>query len=377
MIYLDNAATTIHKPPCVIEAVAGAMASLGNSGRGANAGAMSAARLIYSARETAARMFHLDDPQRVCFTANSTEALNTAIFGLIGPGDHVISTDLEHNSVLRPLYHLQSAGSQVSFLTADALGNVDLSRMEAMIRKSTKAIICTHASNVTGNLIDIASVGKIAAKHGLLFIADVSQTAGSFPIHMADMGISVLCFTGHKGLMGPQGTGGLCVAKGVDIRPLKMGGTGVQTYLREQPPQYPTRLEAGTLNGHGIAGMKAAMDYILEIGTDVIHKKEYRLMKIFCEGVKDVDGVCVYGDFSGDRAPVVALNLSGWDSGEVEDVLSREFDIAVRSGAHCAPRMHEALGTKAQGAVRFSFGWFNTEEEVFQAVEAVRRIARQ
>ena len=377
MIYLDNAATTIHMPPCVIEAVAEAMTSLGNSGRGANAGAMSAARLIYSARETAARMFHLDDPQRVCFTANSTEALNTAIFGLINSGDHVISTDLEHNSVLRPLYHLQALGTQVSFLPADALGNVDISQIETMIRKNTKAIVCTHASNLTGNLIDIARVGQIAEKYGLLFIADVSQTAGSFHIHMADMGISVLCFTGHKGLMGPQGTGGLCVAGGVNIRPLKMGGTGVQTYLQEQPPQYPTRLEAGTLNGHGIAGLKAAMDYILEIGTDVIHKNESRLAAAFYEGIKDFQGVRVYGDFSGDRAPIVALNISGYDSGEVEDILSQEFDIAVRSGAHCAPRMHEALGTKAQGAVRFSFGWFNTADDVDQAIEAVRRIAKR
>lgn len=375
MIYLDNAATTLHKPDCVVQAVAKAMGSLGNCGRGANAKALSAARVIYGAREKLAHMFGLDHPERVCFTANSTEALNVAIRGLLAPGDHVITTDLEHNSVLRPLYDLENNGVEVSFLRADSNGCIAIDKIPEMIKSHTKCIICTHASNLTGNLVDIAKIGRIAYEYNILFIVDASQTAGSFSINMGKDHISVLCFTGHKGLMGPQGTGGLCVADGVDIRPLKSGGTGVQTYLRQQPPEYPTRLEAGTQNSHGIAGLSAALDYIQEVGICAIHEKEYRLMRRFYEGVKGIPGVCVYGDFSGDRAPIVALNIDGYDSGEVEDLLSEEYDIAVRSGAHCAPRMHEALGTKATGAVRFSFGWFNTEVEIDAAINAIRRIA--
>ncbi len=375
MIYLDNAATTIHKPECVVEAVACAMKNLGNCGRGANGSSLSAAQVIYQAREGAAALFHLDSSERVCFTCNSTEALSTAILGLIGPEDHVISTDLEHNSVLRPLYHLMESGTRVSFLKADHEGNVDVSQIEDLIRGNTRAVICTHASNVTGNLINIHLVGEIAWRHGLLFILDASQTAGSFNVNMEKDHISVLCFTGHKGLMGPQGTGGLCIAQGVDIRPLKMGGTGVQTYLRDQPPQYPTRLEAGTLNSHGIAGLKQAIEYIQETGIDAIHKKERDLMLRFYQGVKDVERVKVYGDFSCDRAPIVALNIEGYDSGEAADILWTDFQIAVRSGAHCAPRMHDALGTRECGAVRFSFGWFNTEEEVDLAIAAIGQIA--
>lgn len=377
MIYLDNAATTLHKPDCVIQAVVEAMGSLGNCGRGANAGALSAARVIYGAREKIAGMFGFDHPERVCFTANSTEALNLAIRGLISPGDHVITTDLEHNSVLRPLYDLEKNGVELSFLRADGRGCIDINLIPSMVRSHTKCIICTHASNLTGNLVDIKKIGEIANKYKLLFIVDASQTAGSIPINMYEEHISVLCFTGHKGLMGPQGTGGLCVADGVDIRPMKSGGTGVQTYLRHQPSEYPTRLEAGTQNGHGIAGLSAALDYIQEVGISAIHKKEYDLMQRFYNGVKRISGVTVYGDFSNDRSPVVALNIEGYDSGEVEDILSEEYNIAVRSGAHCAPRMHEALGTKSTGAVRFSFGWFNTESEIDTAIDAVRRIAEE
>lgn len=377
MIYLDNAATTLQKPDCVAKAVVEAMGNLGNSGRGANKRSLSASRVIYSAREKLARLFGFSCPERVCFTSNSTEALNMALRGLLHPGDHVISTDLEHNSVLRPLYALGEKGVELDFLRADVRGCVDIEAIPELIRENTRCIVCTHASNLTGNMLDIHRIGEIAAAHGLIFIVDASQTGGSFPIHMEEDNISVLCFTGHKSLMGPQGTGGLCVARGVELEPQKCGGTGVQTYLREQPREYPTRLEAGTLNGHGIAGLLAALEYIETVGVETIHRKECGLMRRFYEGVRQLPGVTVYGDFEAVRAPIVALNIEGWDSGEVEDVLSEDFDIAVRSGAHCAPRMHEALGTKEQGAVRFSFGWFNTENEVASAIEAVRSIARQ
>ena len=377
MIYLDNAATSLRRPERVVQAVSEALCSLGNVGRGVNAGSLSAARVVYGAREKLSAFFGGDDPSRVCFTCNSTEALNIAIFGLLGPGDHILSTDLEHNSVLRPLYRLENAGAELSFLAADRRGCVDYDALPGLLRPNTRAIVCTHASNLTGNALDIRRIGAFAREHGLLFILDASQTAGSFPISVAEDGISVLCFTGHKGLMAPQGTGGLVIARGVEIRPFKTGGTGVQSHLREQPEAYPTRLEAGTLNGHGIAGLSAAVDFLNETGIDVIHHHEMALMRRFYEGVRTVPGVTVYGDFDHDRAPIVTLNVGDMDSGEVSDILSEDFGIAVRSGAHCAPRMHEALGTTAQGAVRFSFGYFNTMAEADAAVEAVRSIAEE
>ena len=375
MIYLDNAATSLRRPPCVIEAVTQAMQSLGNSGRGVNGGSLSAARVIYDARQKLADLFGCSSPERVCFTSNATEALNTAIFGLFGPGDHVITTDLEHNSVLRPLYRLEKRGVELSFVPADRLGRIALSDFAPLLRPNTRAVITTHASNLTGNLVDLDAVGAFAREHGLLYVVDASQTAGAFSIDMARSGISVLCFTGHKSMMGPQGTGGLCLAEGVEIRPLKTGGTGVQTYLPEQPAAYPTRLEAGTLNGHGIAGLSAAVDFLCETGVAAIHEKETALMRQFYDGVRAIPGVTVYGDFTGDRAPVVSLNIEDADSGEVADFLAAEYDIAVRSGAHCAPRMHRALGTEAQGAVRFSFGWYNTPAEVETAIAAIRSYA--
>ena len=375
MIYLDNAATSLRRPPCVIEAVTQAMQSLGNSGRGVNGGSLSAARVIYDARQKLADLFGCSSPERVCFTSNATEALNTAIFGLFGPGDHVITTDLEHNSVLRPLYRLEKRGVELSFVPADRLGRIALSDFAPLLRPNTRAVITTHASNLTGNLVDLDAVGAFAQEHGLPYVVDASQTAGAFSIDMARSGISVLCFTGHKSMMGPQGTGGLCLAECVEIRPLKTGGTGVQTYLPEQPAAYPTRLEAGTLNGHGIAGLSAAVDFLRETGVAAIHEKETALMRQFYDGVRAIPGVTVYGDFTGDRAPVVSLNIEDADSGEVADFLAAEYDIAVRSGAHCAPRMHRALGTEAQGAVRFSFGWYNTPAEVETAIAAIRSYA--
>ena len=377
MIYLDNAATTLHKPPRVAEAVLRAMGTLGNSGRGVHSGALTAARTIFAARAALADFFGCGDPARVCFTANSTEALNIALFGLLSPGDHVITTDLEHNSVLRPLYRLEKSGVRLTILPADRHGNISYGAMEAAIGPDTRMIACTHASNLTGNLLDLRRIGEIARRHGLLLVVDASQTAGSFPIHMEELGVSVLCFTGHKGMMGPQGTGGLCLARGVEIQPILYGGTGVQSHEQGQPMDYPIRLEAGTLNSHGIAGLAAAVEFLNRTGVETIHRRECGLMRRFYEGVRDLPGVTVYGDFSGDRAPIVALNVAGLDSGEVADNLDRDYGIAVRAGAHCAPRMHAALGTTEQGAVRFSFGWYNTEAEIDAAIEAVRALARE
>lgn len=276
--------------------------------------------------------------------------------------------------MLRPLYRLE--GVEVDFLPADRQGCIDYDDFRRLLRPNTRGIVCTHGSNLTGNLLDIRAIGRFAKEHGLLLVVDASQTAGVFDIDMEAMGIDVVCFTGHKSLLGPQGTGGLCIAPGVDIRPFKVGGTGVQTYLPQQPPQYPTRLEAGTLNGHGIAGLSAALDYLEEMGLETIRSHEQALARQFYEGVSAIPGVTVYGDFTTwDRAPVVSLNIRDYDSSQVSDVLAEQFSIATRPGAHCAPRLHRALGTMAQGAVRFSFGMFNTEEETQAAIAAVRSVA--
>ena len=377
MIYLDNAATSLRRPECVVRAVTEALCSLGNVGRGAHEGSLSAARTVYDCREKLCRFFGGDDPNRVCFTANATEALNAAVFGLLSAGDHVISTDLEHNSVLRPLYRLEKAGMELSFLRADRQGQVDYDALPGLLRKNTRALVCTHASNLTGDLLDVAGLAAFCREQGLLFILDAAQTAGSLPINVSETGVSVLCFTGHKALMGPQGTGGMLIGPGVELSPFKTGGSGVQSHLKEQPSAYPARMEAGTLNGHGIAGLSAALDHINEIGLETIHRHETVLMRAFYEQVRAIPQVKVYGDFRGDRAPIVSLNLGELDSGAVADVLMTDYGIAVRSGAHCAPRMHAALGTLEQGAVRFSFGWFNTADEVTAAADALKEIASE
>ena len=377
MIYLDNAATTLRKPPQVIDAVVSAMGSFGNSARGTHEEALAASRVIYDTRCKLAALFGCKRPDHVAFTCNSTEALNIAINGLIDPGDHVISTDLEHNSVLRPLYRLEAErGAELSFVPADKLGNVDYADFERLMKPNTRAVVCTNASNLTGTVLDIERIAKTAHSHGALVIVDASQTAGCWPIDMKKMGIDVLCFTGHKGLMGPQGTGGICVKEGIEIRPFKVGGSGVQSYSRTHPAEYPTRLEAGTLNGHGIAGLGAAAKFISETGVENIHAKERSLMLRFYEGVKNIEGVTVYGDFTKDKTAIVALNIRDYESGEVSYELSQGYGIATRPGAHCAPRMHKALGTAEVGAVRFSFSFYNTEEEIDEAVRAVAELAK-
>ena len=379
MIYLDNAATTLHKPQCVIDAVTKAMTSMGNASRGAHSGALTASRTVYETRCKAAKLFGCSRPDHVVFTCNSTEALNIAIQGAIPPGSHVVTTDLEHNSVLRPLHRMQDEkGIRLDFARADAQGALDYEDLERMVNDETGAVVCTHMSNLTGEMVDLARIGRMAKEKGILLIVDASQSAGNTPIDMEQMGIDILCFTGHKGLMGPQGTGGMCIREGVEVRPLKEGGSGVQSYRTRQPEEYPTRLEAGTLNGHGLAGLSAAFDFIAQTGVEQIHAKEIALMRRFYEGVKDIPGVTIYGDFSTDRrAAIVALNVKEYESGEVADELSETYGIATRPGAHCAPRMHEALGTVEQGAVRFSFSFFNTEDEADAAIRAIKEIAKE
>ena len=381
MIYFDSAATTLGKPESVVRAVTESFGELGNAGRGACGASLAASRTIYSGRCLLAELFHAEDPSRIAFTSNATESLNTAIRGLLNPGDHVITTVLEHNSVLRPLYSMEDQGVHLSFIGLKGereKGVPDLDAIPGLIRPETKAVVCTHASNLTGNLVDLTRVGRMAHERGLLFIVDAAQTAGIFPIDVQAMQIDVLCFSGHKGLLGPQGTGGLYVRPGLSVRPLKTGGSGVQSFLRHHPEEMPTALEAGTLNGHGIAGLAAGVRFILENGMDALRRKELQLMRRFYDGIRGVPGVRIYGDFASDeRCPTVAMNIGNYDSGEVADELASRFGICTRPGAHCAPRMHEALGTVKQGAVRFSFSFTNTGDEADEAVRAVRTLAEE
>lgn len=378
MIYMDNAATTMHKPKEVIDAVVAAMSSMGNAGRGVNEASLSASRLIYDTREKLCRLFGAEDPRQIVFTANSTESLNIAIKGILNPGDHVIATMLEHNSVLRPLYEMEKKGVRLTIVKSNPEGTLNLADIENAIAPDTKMIVCTNGSNLTGNYIDPEPIGTLAREKGIVFVVDASQTAGVFPIDVQKMKIDVLCFTGHKGMLGPQGTGGMYVRKGLSVRPLLSGGSGVQTYSKTHPTEMPTALEAGTLNGHGIAGLHAAVEYLEKTGVDTIRAREQDLMWRFYEGVKEIPGVKVYGDFSTkNRCAIVTLNIGDYDSSEVSDELLTEYGISTRSGGHCAPLMHEALGTVEQGAVRFSFSHYNTEEEVDTAIRAIRELAEE
>lgn len=383
MIYLDNGATTLQKPECVKEALLEAMASMGNSGRGVHDASLYAGRTIYRTRESLAELLGAAAPEQVVFTANATESLNLVLGGLFGPGDHVITTVCEHNSVLRPLYRLQGVELSVLPVKAEAgeerqAGILAYDELESLLRPNTKALIITHASNLTGNITDLEQAAAFAKKHSLLLIVDAAQTAGAVPMDMERMGIDVLCFTGHKGLYGPQGTGGVCVRPGLSIRPLKVGGSGIHSFDREHPSEMPAALEAGTLNGHGIAGLGAAARWLLEIGVEQIRAREQALLRRFVDGVKEVEGVTLYGNPDLDRRTgIQSLNIRDYDSARVADWLYEDYGIAVRGGAHCAPLMHEALGTREQGAVRFSFSYFNTEAEADEAAAAVRELAEE
>ncbi len=378
MIYFDNAATTATKPPEVAEAVARAINTFGGAGRGAHEASLDAGRAVFRARQQLARLLGAGDPSRIAFAGNATEALNTAIMGLARPGDALVTTAASHNSVLRPLYRLaDEKGCELAVAPVDARGALDYGAFEAALPGARLAAV-THASNLTGDVYDIARLARLCRAHGVLLVVDAAQTAGVVPIDMAADGIDVVAFTGHKSLYGPQGTGGLAVAEGVDVEPLKVGGSGVHSYDRRHPSHMPERLEAGTLNAHGIAGLAAGLAYVEERGVEALGAQVRALAERFERGVRAIDGVHVLGG-GGDagRCGIVALNVGDADSAAVSDALSVDFGVCARAGAHCAPLMHEALGTQGQGAVRFSFSSFNAVEEVDAAVAAVAAIAKE
>lgn len=376
-IYFDNAATTMRKPPEVARAVAHAIDTFGGVGRGAHDAALTADMTVFRARVAIARLVGAPSAKRVCFTSNVTEALNAVVEGLVGPSDHAVTTAASHNSVLRPLYRKQDkegAGLSIVSIAADA--SLDYDEFNAAFEDNTTLAVVTHASNLTGDVYDINRMARIAHAHGALIAVDAAQTAGAVPIDMGSEGIDILCFTGHKSLYGPQGTGGMCLAEHVDLPSFKVGGSGTHSYDRCHPAFYPEHLEAGTLNAHGIAGLAQGVAYVEREGVEAIARHTSALVERFEAGARAVDGVVLYGGHGGiGRCGIASLNVGDVDSAHVADVLARDYGICTRAGAHCAPLMHEALGTSGQGQVRFSFSAFNTEAEVDTALQALTEIA--
>jgi len=366
MIYLDNAATTLKKPDCVKEAVWHAMDSFGNASRGAHKPALDALRVMMEARIALASLFGVsDDPMRLVFTPNATVALNIAITGIHG---HIVTTAVEHNSVLRPIYRREN----YTIVPCDSKGRLSIDAISSAIRPDTGAVVLTHASNVTGNVFDIQSIGELCATRGVDFIVDAAQSAGLLPIDMKH--ISALCFTGHKSLFGPQGTGGLCLGADYMPEPLYVGGSGHHSFDHKHPRQLPDAFEAGTQNAHGIAGLLAGVQYIQSAGLSTIHNNADGLARLFAHSLSDIPEITLYGDLDAPlRTPVVSLNIKGYDSGQAAYLLFEKYGIAVRAGAHCAPLMHDALSIS--GSVRFSFSHFNTLKETQCAIDSVRTLA--
>ena len=399
LIYFDNAATSFPKPPQVTEAMVHFMTAVGaNPGRGGHALAKEAERIVQHTREGLTRLFNIPDPGRIVFTLNITEAINTVLNGFLNEGDHIITTAMDHNAVLRPMKHLESKGMiTTDIIPCDRQGFLDLDALKKALKRNTRLVIVNHASNVCGTLQDIAAVKNIIGDIPLL--VDTAQTAGCYPIDVVRDGIDFLAFTGHKGLLGPQGTGGLYLREGLTLRPLKRGGTGTLSESLDQPDFLPDALESGTQNNVGIAGLGAGVDFILETGVETIMKHERELTALLIQGLREITGVTIYGplDVTKQTSTVSitfdsllpggedqslggcgSINLAWMEEGplpsEAGGILNKNFDILVRAGLHCAPLAHKALGTFPEGTIRLSMGYFNTQEEVETVVKAVQRI---
>jgi len=370
-IYFDNSATTLTKPPEVAEAVKYAINSFGNAGRSFYDAALTANREIFKTRLEIAKLIGLDEPLNVAFTSSSTESLNLVIGGLVKKEDSVVTTVTEHNSVLRPLY---LKGCDLSFMGCDDDGNLLTDSFEKLINPRTRLLICTHGSNVTGNVTDVKTLYRVCKAGNIIMVLDISQTFGVVPV---DIGMAdIFCFTGHKGLYGPQGTGGIIVNGRFDFTAVKTGGAGVNSFDTRQSVEMPDIFEAGTLNAHGIYGLQKGVRFINETGIDAIHAKETRLMEMFLSGVRDIERIRLYGDFSSEsRLPVVSLNIDGLTASELAERLWRDYGIATRAGSHCAPLLHKRFGTVELGMVRFSFSYFNTENEIEAGVSALKEIS--
>ena len=377
-VYLDNAATSWPKPPEVIAAMQAYLENGGGSpGRAAHGKSLASARMVYETRDALSSLFNATSPDRVIFTKNATEAINLLLFGFLNPGDHVIVSSMEHNAVMRPLRQLESRGVSLSVAACDSCGRLDPLTIKTALTPRTRLVLLVHASNVTGTLLPIAEVANIAREAGIRFAVDAAQTAGVHPIDVQSGGIDFLTFTGHKSLGGPQGTGGLVIGPDVDLRPLMFGGTGSASESENQPAFLPDKLESGTLNAIGIAGLGASLAALTEFGVENVLAHERKLMKLFRDGLKEMPDIEVYGpENTAESVGVLSLNVASRPCEEVGMELELDFDILTRTGLHCAPAAHRTIGTFGRGTVRFSVSRFNTESDIHAALESLSKIAR-
>jgi len=381
VIYLDNSATSWPKPPQVKEAMNKFMEEIGaNPGRSGHVLSIEAARIVYEAREALSILFHVKDSSRIIFTLNATESINLALKGLLKPKDHIITSSMEHNSVMRPLRELEKRGIELSIIPCSKEGMLDPQEVEKKVQSNTRMVALNHASNVTGTLLPLKEVALITKRHDLLLLLDAAQTAGAYPIDLEKDGIDLLAFTGHKSLYGPQGTGGLAIGERINERemiPLKEGGTGSRSEFEEQPDFLPDRFESGTPNGVGIAGFLAGVQFIMEKGVEQIRQNESTLTEKLMKGLKGIPQVTCYGpENQEDRIAILSFNLEDLSPSKVASRLEKEFGILCRPGLHCAPAAHRTIGTFPQGTVRFGISVFNTEAHVETAIKAVSSISK-
>jgi len=381
MIYADYGATSWPKPDVVPAAMTHYLNSCGNPGRSGHRLSIEAARIVYSTREAIAELFGVDDPLRVFFTLNVTEALNVAMLGILAPGDHVVTTSMEHNSVMRPLRALERKGVRLSVVKCWQDGRLDLDAMRTAIIPGTKMVIVNHASNIVGTIQPIAALAALAHAAGALLLVDAAQTSGAFPINQGALGIDLLAFTGHKGLLGPTGTGGLSIGEAVDLGAFQSvirGGTGSRSEFEEQPDELPDKFESGTVNGVGLAGLGASVRWILERGVDSIREHEHELTAQLLEGLAAIDAVTVFGTKDAAlQTAVVSCQVEGHSVSEVGLLLDDEFGILCRVGLHCAPTAHKTIGTFPEGTIRLSFGPFTTSDDVSTIISAIEDLVKR
>jgi len=380
-LYFDNAATSWPKPEATSAAMEKFLRESGGSpGRSGHRLSIAAGRTVLEAREAMAALIGADDPLRIVFTKNATEALNIALRGFLRPGDHVITSSMEHNSVMRPLRQLEADGVALSVLPCSGRGELDPGTIQPAIQSRTRMMVLTHASNVTGTILPIAEAARIAHDHGIAVCIDAAQTAGALPIHVKEQGIDLLAFTGHKSLFGPPGTGGLYIASGLEeqLRPLMAGGTGSRSEFEDQPAFLPDKFEAGTPNSVGLAGLGAGVSWLLARGVETVRSHETALTARFIEGLREIPGITLYGPEDPSlKTAVVSFNIAGLEPSEAALALDERFDILSRPGLHCAPAAHRTIGTFPRGTVRFGFGPFNTPDQIDRALEALRSLAQK
>lgn len=376
MIYLDNAATSFPKPKEVLDEMYECLQEYcANPGRGSHSLAVKASTRVFEARKDISDFLGISNPMRLVFTKNATEGLNMAIFGVAQKGDHIITTSMEHNSVIRPLKHLERDGIiELSIVKCGALGMLEVAEIEKQIKKNTKVVVMTLSSNVTGMIMPYKETAKICKKHGVLFLLDASQGAGYLPIHAENDGIDIMAFPGHKGLMGPQGTGGLFVAEGIDIKPIFVGGTGSHSESVYQSSHFPDMLESGTLNVPGIVGLHAGVRYISKVGRENILIKKKKMIEYLHDNLIKLPSAHMFSTSSENNSGIIAMNIDKVDSAELSYTLDKAYDIKTRSGLHCSTFAHETLNTKEHGLTRLSVGYFNTEEEVAYTIKALEEI---